>query len=74
MWYVNSFSKKSVIGVAIVVQQFQNLTSVCEDAGSIPGLAQWIKDLALPGAAAQVTDAARILNCCSCGVGWQLQL
>ena len=43
--------------------------SDCEDVDSIPGLAQWVKDLVLLQAAAQVTDMAWIWCCCGCGIG-----
>ena len=35
-------------GVPIVAQQNTSSTSIHEDADSIPSLAQWFKDLALP--------------------------
>ena len=52
--------KIASIGGPLVVQWLTNPTRNHEVVGSLLGLAQWVKDLALPGAVVQVADAAPI--------------
>ena len=45
---ITDITKKWNTGVPIMAQQITNPTSIHKDMGLIPGLAQRVKDLALP--------------------------
>ena len=39
--------RSHLVRVPVVVQQ-ETMTNFCEDAGSLPGLTQWVRDPELP--------------------------
>ena len=47
----SSIKNSGLDGIPTVAQWVKNPTSIREDEGLIPGLTQWMKDLALPQAA-----------------------
>ena len=65
---------KIIRGVPIVAQWLMNPTGNHGVAGSIPGLAQWLRIRHCLELWYRSQDTARILCCCGCGVGRQLQL
>ena len=59
----------SALGGPVIAQQVKNPTSIHKEVGSIPGLEQWVKDLALlwlwlwPAAATPIRPLAWELAC-----------
>ena len=52
IWFICPFLKSDSFGVLAVAQWVNNMTSIYEDVGSIPGLTQWVVKDPMCGAAA----------------------
>ena len=65
-----NFKATVIQGVPAAAQQVKNPTSIREDAGLIPGLAQLVKR----SHCYKMWCRLQTLCCCGCGVGRQLQL
>ena len=64
--------RDSLAYLRFVAQWVKNLTSIDEDARSVPGLSQGIERSGIAVSPGEVTEAAQIWPCCGCGIGRQL--
>ena len=70
----NGVNRKYLFRVPVVAQWVKNPTSIHEDVGWIPGLAQWVKGSGVAISYGVGHRCSRIQYCRGCGVGLLLHL